>query len=192
MKSRSRASSWRSILLLIRSSLRYVLACKPFPQPAVTIGESVQTLYSCSDCGHEFDSSFLGRCPKCRTPVADSSPASAPAESASARQWISTSDFIVGHEITESKGIVWAAISTMGMKKLGFSRQEERLEHAADGAIRELLVRAREMGGNAVIAVRLTANNAEGGVSTTNSTGVLASGTAVVVRPLAPPVSPST
>lgn len=77
----------------------------------------------------------------------------------------------------------------MGAKKMGFSRQEDRLDHAADGAIRELLVRARELGGNAVISVQLAANNAEGGATAMNSTGVLASGTAVVVRPTEPELS---
>ena len=145
----------------------------------------MQLPYTCSECGHEFDASFLGRCPKCRTSVSDTTPASAPVESPAARQWVSTADFIPGHDIVESRGIVWAAVSTMGMKKLGFSRQEDRLDHAADGAIRELLDRARKLGANAVICVQLVANNAEGGATTMNSTGVLASGTAVTIVPTA-------
>lgn len=93
----------------------------------------------------------------------------------------STTDWMPGHEVLEHRGLVIAAVSTMLFGKL-INKQEDRLAHAADKALEELSKKALALGANAVIGIRLTANNAEGGALASNSTGVLASGTAVRVK----------
>lgn len=95
---------------------------------------------------------------------------------------LATTEYLPGFEILETRGFVSATCSTMLLSKI-VNKQEERLAHAADTAAARLLAVARQRGANAVIAVRMTANNAEGsGMARVNSTGVLATGTAVVVR----------
>jgi len=94
----------------------------------------------------------------------------------------STTETIAGYEVVEHKGLVTAAISTMLFNKI-VNKQEDRLNHATEQALVEISIQAANLGANALVGIRLTANNAEGGALAANSTGVLASGTAVVVRP---------
>ena len=92
----------------------------------------------------------------------------------------STTDTIPGYDVLEHKGLVVAAVSTMLFGKL-INKQEDRLAHAAEKALAEVSAKAAGLGANAVVGIRMTANNVEGGVMASNSTGVLASGTAVLV-----------
>lgn len=95
-----------------------------------------------------------------------------------------TADTLAGYDLVEHVGLVVAAVSTMMFGKI--SKQEDRLSHAATQALAQLSDQAHEMGANAVVSIKLAANNAEGGPISSNSTGVLASGTAVRVTPSQP------
>lgn len=94
----------------------------------------------------------------------------------------STTDSIPGYEILEHKGLVMAAVSTMLFGKI-INKQEDRLTHAAEKAVDEMSIKAANLGANALIGIRMSANNVEGGALASNSTGVLASGTAVYAVP---------
>jgi uncharacterized protein YbjQ (UPF0145 family) len=102
---------------------------------------------------------------------------------------VTTLDFVPGHTIMESKGLIYATTSTVGTKAKTddgslINRLEGRLEHATRESLDKLWRRARQEGANAVVAVHIAAADSEGsGLSTFRSSGVVLIGTAVVVVP---------
>jgi len=90
-----------------------------------------------------------------------------------------TTDSLPGHRISEVLGLVYASKSHTKWKG---NSQYERLLTAMQGSETELAAKARSLGGNAVVGIRVSANSAAGNSSMLdvgNSDGIILVGTAV-------------
>jgi len=111
--------------------------------------------------------------------IQDSTGASQAPRKVRAGPKLATTDTLPGQRIIEVLGIVYASKSHTKWKGLS---QYERLLTAMEGAEAELADKARRLGGNAVVGIRVSANSATGnssGLDVGNSDGVIVVGTAV-------------
>lgn len=104
-----------------------------------------------------------------------------------ANPFVTTLDFIPRYEVDRTIGVVYATNSTMGAKAKDdkgslINRLEGRLEHATRESLIQLWEKARAIGANAVVGVRIAAAESEGsGISSARATGIVVIGTAVIV-----------
>ena len=83
-----------------------------------------------------------------------------------------------GREIAEDFGLVFGTSSKMA---LGLNKQSTRIELALDAAIKDMKVRAKLKGADAVLGVQFALNNSQGSLATAggSSEGVCVMGSAV-------------
>jgi len=100
---------------------------------------------------------------------------------------LSTTDHLPGQRIIEVLGLVYASKSHTKWKG---NSQYERLLTAMEGSEAELVSKANNLGANAIVGIRVSANSAAGNSSMLdvgNSDGIIIVGTAVRTEPLPTP-----
>ena len=93
--------------------------------------------------------------------------------------YISSIDNVPGKKTKEFKGIVFASVSELA----AFEKQQSRLIRSTYGVLKSLESQAIDLGANAVVGIRIAANNSTGTAwSGGSSDSLTAIGTAVVVE----------